>query len=167
MKLYFVRCLMNTAERNIIENSVKYCLLNFKIRGNSRIIASFLHQLLKRQGIEAPAAEGLVYVEIKGLMRPFAHCFNIMSCDIIDGSIYGFALINKTISDLFPLYIVGTPPGHIDYYVNKEIKPETQYIFKNGFLDSVISLLHEYEELKPERFDDLYDSKKQDIFYKL
>jgi len=158
---------MNTAERNIIENSVKYCLLNFKIRGNSRIIASFLYQLLKRQGIEAPAAEGLVYVEIKGLRRPFAHCFNVKSCDIIDGSIYSFALINKTISDLFPLYIVGTPPEHIDYFVSKEIKPESQFIFKNELLDSIISTLHEYQGIRPERFDDLSDSKKQDIFYKL
>lgn len=158
---------MNSDERKIIESLVKYCLVNFKIRGSSRIISSFIYQVLREMDIYAPAVEGIFYADIKGRPRPFVHCFNIRSCDIIDASVYGFALLNKAVEDLFPLYIIGIPPDHMDYYITKELKPDSQQQFKKEFLHSVISELGAYRGRSVERFDDLADSKKQDLFYLL
>jgi len=158
---------MDINERKIIESLVKYCLLNFQVRGSSRIISSFIYQVLREMDIDAPAVEGIFYIEIKGRQRPFVHCFNLRSCDIIDASVYGFALLNKAVGDLFPLYVIGTPPDHMDYYITKEIKPDSQYQFKKEFLHSVISELGAYQGRSVERFDDLADSRKQDLFYLL
>ena len=158
---------MNINERKIIESLVKYCLVNYRTRGSSRIISSFIYQVLREMDIEAPAVEGIFYVELKGRPRPFVHCFNIISCDIIDASVYGFALLNKAVEDLFPLYIIGTPPDHMDYYITKELKPDSQYKFKKEFLHSIISELGAYKGRSVERFDDLSDSRKQDLFYLL
>jgi len=158
---------MDINERKIIECVVRYCLANFQIRGGSRIIASFIYQLLRELDIDAPAVEGIIYVEMKGRQRPLVHCFNVRGCDFIDASVYSFALINKAVGDLFPLYIVGTPPDHISYYITKELKPDSQYQFKKEYLHSVISELCTYQDRSVERFDDLSDSKKQDLFYLL
>jgi hypothetical protein len=158
---------MNIDERRTVENLIKYCLLNFQIKGCSRMISSFIYQALKELGIDAPAVEGIVYVEINGRTRPFVHCFNVISCDIIDGSVYGFALLNKAVGDLFPLYVIGNPPDHMDYCITKEIKPASQYQFRKEFLASVISELDSLSGIRLERFDDLTDSRKQDLFYLL
>jgi hypothetical protein len=158
---------MNIDERKTIESLVKYCLLNFQIRGGSRIISSFIYQVLRELDIDAPAVEGIFYVEMEGRPRPFVHCFNVRGCDIIDASVYGFALLNRAVEDLFPLYIIGTPPDHMDYYITKELKPGSQYHFKKEYLHSVISELGDYRDRSIERFDDLSDSMKQDLFYLL
>lgn len=158
---------MNTDERRTVENLIKYCLLNFQIKGCSRMISSFIYQVLKELDIDAPAVEGIIYVEINGRQRPFAHCFNARSCDIIDGSVYGFALLNKAVGDLFPLYILGDPPDHMEYCITKEIKPASQCQFRKEFLACVISQLDSLSYIQVERFDDLADSLKQDLFYLL
>lgn len=158
---------MNTDERRTIENLIKYCLLNFQIKGCSRLISSFIYQVLKELDIDAPAVEGMIYVEIKGRQRPFVHCFNVRSCDIIDGSVYGFALLNNAVGDLFPLYILGTPPDYMDYSITKEIKPASQCQFRKDFLADLISELDSYSGIQVERFDELSDSRKQDLFYLL
>lgn len=158
---------MNTDERRTVENLIKYCLLNFQIKGCSRIISSFIYQVLKELDIDAPAVEGIIYVEINGRPRPFVHCFNARSCDIIDGSVYGFALLNKAVGDLFPLYILGDPPDHMEYCITKEIKPASQCQFRKEFLACVISQLDSLSYIQVERFDDLADSRKQDLFYLL
>jgi hypothetical protein len=158
---------MDTNERKIIESIVKYCLVNFQVRGSSRIISSFIYQLLRELDIDSPAVEGIIYVEMKGRQRPIVHCFNVSGCDFIDASVYGFALINKAVGDLFPLYIIGTPPDHMEYYITKELKPDSQYQFKKEYLHSVISELCMYRDMPIDRFDDLSDSKKQDLFYLL
>lgn len=158
---------MNTSQRQTVESLLKYCLLNFQIRGGSRIISSFIYQVLRELEIDAPAVEGIVYVEIKGHPRPFAHCFNVSSCDIIDGTVYGFALLNNAVSDLFPLYVLGNPPDHMEYCATKEIKPDTQYKFRKEHLEKVISELDSYRDAALGRFSDLEDSRKQDLFYLL
>jgi hypothetical protein len=108
-----------------------------------------------------------VYVEINGRPRPFVHCFNAISCDIIDGSVYGFPLLNKAVGDLFPLYIPGNPPDHMDYCITKEIKPASSRQFRKEFLASVISELDSCSGIRVERFDNLTDSRKQYLFYLL
>jgi hypothetical protein len=158
---------MDTNERKIIESVVKYCLVNFQVRGSSRIISSFIYQLLRELDIDAPAVEGIIYVQMKGRQRPIAHCFNVRGCDFIDASVYSFALTNKAVGDLFPLYIIGTPPDQMEYYITKEVKPDSQYQFKKEYLYSVISELGTYRDRSVERFDDLSDSRKQDLFYLL
>jgi hypothetical protein len=158
---------MNIDERKTIESLVKYCLVNFKIRGGSRIISAFIYQVLRELDIDAPAVEGIFYVKMKGRPRPFVHCFNVSGCDIIDASVYGFALLNRAVEDLFPLYIIGTAPDHMDYYITKELKPGSQYQFKKQYMHRVISELGDYRDRSLERFDDLSDSMKQDLFYLL
>jgi len=158
---------MDTSQRQTVENLLKYCLLNFQIRGGSRIISSFIYQVLRELDIDAPAVEGIIYVEIKGHPRPFAHCFNVSSCDIIDGTVYGFALLNKAVADLFPLYIIGNPPDHMEYCVTKELKPASQFQFRKEYLEKVISELDLYHNASVERFSDISDSRKQDLFYLL
>lgn len=63
--------------------------------------------------MDVPAVEGLLFVENNGYKRQYAHCFNVCRSDIIEASIYQFALINNTIESLFPLYIVGSIPEFI------------------------------------------------------
>jgi len=47
----------NINESILIESLIKYCLVNFQIRGSSRIISSFIFQVLREMNIEAPAVE--------------------------------------------------------------------------------------------------------------
>jgi len=158
---------MNTDERRIIENLIKYCLLNFQTRGSSRLLSAFVYQVLRELDIDAPAVEGMIYVEINGRARPYAHCFNASGCDIIDGAVYSFALINKAVGGQFPLYVVGDPPDHMEYYITGEFKSGSQPQFSMEFIQTVISELDSYSNVEVERFDDLADSAKKDLFYLL
>ena len=156
---------MNNNEKNLIKSMCKYCLTNYQIQGSSRLISSLIYQLARELDMNVPAVEGILYVDIKGCRRTFAHCFNVMNCEIIDCTIYSYALINKSISDLFPTYIVGTPPDHIDYIVDKEIKPDYQFKFKKDYLNSILSQLNNYDNIQIERFTEYKDAKKQNLFY--
>jgi hypothetical protein len=158
---------MNTDERRVIENLIKYCLVNFQTRGSSRLLSAFIYQVLRELDIDAPAVEGLIYVEIKGQSRPFAHCFNARGCDIIDGAVYSFALINKAVGSQFPLYVVGDPPDHMDYFITGEFKSASQPQFSMELIQAVISELDSYSAVEVERFGDLSDSAKKDLFYLL
>jgi hypothetical protein len=156
---------MNNNEKNAVKNICKFCLTNYQIQGSSRLISSLIYQLCREMGIDAPAVEGILYVDIKGHRRPFSHCFNVINCDIIDCTIYSYALANKSISELFPAYIIGTPPDHLDYVIDKEIKPDSQFKFQKHYLQDIISQLDNYSDVKIERFTEYEDAKKQNLFY--
>lgn len=158
---------MNTDERRSVENLIKYCLVNFQTRGSSRLLSAFIFQVLRELDIDAPAVEGMIYVEINGHSRPFAHCFNASGCDIIDGAVYSFALINKAVGGQFPLYVVGDPPDHMEYCITKEFRSSSQPQFSIEFIQTVISELDSYSDVEVERFDELTDSAKKDLFYLL
>lgn len=151
----------------MIENLLKYCLVNFQTRGSSRLLSAFIYQVLRELDIDAPAVEGVVYVEIMGHARPFAHCFNAHGCDIIDGSIYSLALINKAVGRQFPLYVAGDPPDHMEYCITGELKSGSQPQFGSEFIQAVISALASYSDVEVDRFDELADSAKKDLFYLL
>ncbi len=152
-------------EISTIKNICRYCLSNFQLRDSSRLMSSLIYQLCRELDLDVPAVEGLIYVDINGLRRPFAHCFNVYQSHIVDSSIYSFALLNKSIEGLFPLFIAGTPPDHLDYVVHGEIKYNSQHIFKKEFLNKIISKLGNCSELEIRRFCDLEDAKKESLFW--
>lgn len=115
--------------------------------------------------MDVPAVEGLIFVEVNGYRRQYAHCFNVCGINIIDASIYEFALINKTIENLFPLYIVGNIPPHIEYSVMKEIKFQNQIKFKNHIIKKVIRESENYNNIYISRFSIFDDSKKENLFF--
>ncbi|MGE5628311.1 MAG: hypothetical protein ACM3X7_09365 [Solirubrobacterales bacterium] len=155
---------MNT-NIDIIKNICKYCLVNFEISNSSRLMASLVHQLSRELDIDVPAVEGLMYLDIHGSRRPFAHCFNLFNSNIVDSTIYSYALMNKSLEDLFPLFITGTPPEHLDYVVQREIKYEKQHKFKKEFLVSILSELPKYSNVEIKRFNEYEDGKKKNIFW--
>lgn len=155
---------MNT-DINTIKNICRYCLVNFETCHSSRLMSSLIYQICKELDIDVPAVEGLMYVNINGCRRPFAHCFNIYHGAIIDSTVYSYALMNKSIEGLFPLFIAGTPPDHMDYVVHGEIKYNFQHKFKVQLLDSIISQLDQYSDIEIKRFDEFEDARKKNLFW--
>jgi len=156
---------MNTNDRKLINNICRYCLTNYQIQGSSRLISGLIYQLCKELDMDVPAVEGILYVDINGCRRPFAHCFNVINYEIIDCTIYSYALINKSISNLFPTYIIGTPPDYMDYIIGKEIKLDAQFRFKKDHLNNILSELYNYDNIQIRRFNEREDAKKQNLFY--
>ncbi|WP_081504350.1 hypothetical protein [Clostridium sp.] len=128
-------------------------------------MCSLIYQCCKELDMDVPAIEGLIFVEINGYRRQYAHCFNVCGTNIIDASIYEFALINKIIENLFPLYIVGNIPSHIEYSVMKEIKLQNQIKFKNDIIKKVIRESENYTNIDISRFSIVDDSKKDNLFF--
>lgn len=152
-------------DMSLFHNLCRYLMTNYQVMNSSRIMCSLIYQCCKEFGMDVPAVEGLIFVEVNGYRRQYAHCFNVCGTNIVDASIYEFALINKTIENLFPLYIVGNIPSHIEYSVMKEIKFQNQTKFNNDVIKNIIRESENYNNIKINRFSMFDDSKKENLFF--
>ncbi len=141
-----------------------YCIGNYQVMGSARIMSSFIYQCGKILDMELMAVEGILYVEINGYKRQYAHCFNTYGSSIIDASIYQFALIYKKVEDKFPVYIAGSIPEHIEYKVTGEIKYNNQLKFSDYKLNTVINEVKQGYDFNIDRFSLIEDSKKNNLF---
>lgn len=152
-------------DKGFFENLCKYCIENYQVMSSGRMISSLIYQCCKELGMDATAVEGLLVLEINGYKRQYAHCFNVYKSNIIDASIYQFALMNKAIENMFPLYVVGSMPEHIEYSIMKEIKYENQMRFKKSIVNSIIKSCKEEGSIVVDKFTIIEDSKKKNLFY--
>jgi hypothetical protein len=97
---------------------------------SSRLISSLIYQCGRILEMDLIAVSGILYVEINGYKRQYAHCFNIYKSNIIDASIYQFAMMYQNVEEKFPLYVCTNIPEHIEYKIMDEIKYTTQLKFK-------------------------------------
>lgn len=141
-----------------------YCIDNYQVMGSARLMSSFIYQCGKILDMEIMAVKGILYVDINGYKRQYAHCFNTYRSSIIDASIYQFALIYKKVEDKFPIYIAGSIPEHIEYKVTGEIKYMEQVKFSDNKLNRIISEAKEVNKISIERFSLIEDAKKHDLF---
>lgn len=158
---------MKDTEKEIFTKICSYCIEKYQITNSSPTIASFIYQLCRYMDIDAPACEGILYVEVNGYKRQYAHCFNVYNAQIIDASIYQFALINKPLEQLFPLFIIEALPSHIEYKISNEIKYKNMLKFKHTYLEYVLREISDKKEVEIERFDIIVDSKKENLFMKI
>lgn len=152
-------------DMNLFHNLCKYIMKNYQVMNSSKITSGLIYQCCRELEMDVPAVEGLVFVEVNGYKRQYAHCFNAQGTTIIDASIYEFALINKIIEDLFPLYIAGNVPAHIEYSIIKEIKYENQSKFNKDIINRIIEESQNYGDMIVNRFSMIEDSKKKNLFY--
>lgn len=156
---------MNSEEKVFFENLCKMCIYNYQVLNSSNLISALISQVSRLKGIDVPVIKGILYVEINGYKRNYAHYFNMYKWQVIDATIYGHALLNKNFEELFPVYIVGNEPEHIEYSVLSEVYLDSQFKFKKDFLDSIIYKLDNYKDIKIKRFNEIEDSRKKNLFY--
>lgn len=156
---------MNNEEKIFFKNLCKMCVSNYQIMNSSNLVSSLVSQVARLKGIDVPFMKGILYVEISGRKRNYAHCFNVYRGQVIDASIYSHALLNKNYEELFPLYIVGNEPDHIEYYVLSEVYLDSQFKFQKDFLESIIYKIDSYKDTKIKRFNEIEDSRKKNLFY--
>lgn len=141
-----------------------YCINNYQVMNSSKLIASFVYQCGRILEMDLTAVEGILYVEINGYKRQYAHCFNLYRSNVVDASIYQFAMMYKNVEDKFPLYINANIPEHIEYKVMNEIKYRTQLKFQEEFLNKIIAEVRCSESLSENRFSLVNDSFKENLF---
>ncbi|AKN32549.1 hypothetical protein Ccar_17460 [Clostridium carboxidivorans P7] len=156
---------MNLEKSKMMDTICKYCISRYQVLNNAPILSSLIYQLGRKLQIDIPAIRGILYVEVNGYKRQYAHCFNVYNGQIVDSTIYQYALINKGIEHLFPLYVVGIAPSHIDYSINSEIKYECQFKFKDEYLSKILKDIKDSNDIKLERFSLLEDSKKETLIF--
>lgn len=152
----------NTSD--FLNNLCLYCVSNYEVMNSARIMSSFIYQCGRLLNLDIMAVEGILYVEINGYKRQYAHCFNTYKSNIIDASIYQYALIYKNVENKFPLYISEKLPIHIEYKISNEIKYMNQVKFSKHLLNKVINEAKAATNLKKERFSLMEDNKKENLF---
>lgn len=156
---------MDSREKIFFGNLCKMCIFNYQILNSSDLVSALVSQVARLKGIDVPFIKGILYVEISGRKRSYAHCFNMYKGQVIDATIYGHALFNKNYEELFPLYIVGDEPDHIEYSVLSEVYLDSQFKFRDDFLESIIYKVDNYKDTKIKRFNEVEDSRKKNLFY--
>lgn len=156
---------MNEGERNFFEGLCKICLLKYQVLNSTDMISTLISQASRMKGIDVPFIRGILYVEINNRKRPYAHCFNMYKGQVIDGSIYSYAMLNKNIENAFPLYVVGNEPYGIEYSVNGEVRLDKQFKFKEGFLKDLVEAAPDYANISIKRFSNIEDGRKKNLFY--
>lgn len=156
---------MNSEEKVFFENLCKMCICNYQTLNSSNLVSTLISQVSRLKGIDVPVIRGILYVEIKGHKRNYAHCFNVYKGQVIDASIYGHALINKNFQGLFPLYIIGNEPEHIEYSMLSEVYLDSQFKFEKDFLNNIIYKIDNYKDVSIKRFNEIEDSRKKNLFY--
>ncbi|WP_446899094.1 hypothetical protein ACSVC9_04135 [Clostridium sp. LBM24168] len=159
---------MDKYRRNFFKKLCKYCIDNYTISNSGPIISSLIYSLCKYLDIDAMAVRGILTIHInEKYSKNFAHCFNTYNGIIIDASIYQYAIMNKKIEHLIPIYIVESIPYHIEYTIQKEIPEDYRFKFSHRFLENLIIKIQAMDEknIVPERFDLTEDSRKQNLFY--
>lgn len=149
----------------LIRSICKYCIKEYQILNNGPLISNFIYQLCREIDIVVPSVRGIVSVEIEGYKRQFAHCFNIYNSNIIDATIYQHALMNKSIENLFPIFVAGVVPENIEYIIYEEIKLDSQIKFKRDYLKKVLDEVYLNEDITLSKFNIIEDSKKKSLFY--
>ena len=155
---------MKKTEKELFTKICSYCIRRYQILSNGPIISSLIYQLGRYMDMDVPTCQGILSVEINGYKRQYTHCFNVYNGEIIDASIYQFALINKSIENLFPLFIVGALPQQLEYKISNEIKYINMIKFKDEYLKFVLSEILDEKESKIKRFDISADAKKENLF---
>lgn len=127
-------------------------------------MSSLIYQCGRILEMDLTAVEGILYVEINGYVRQYAHCFNVYKSSILDVSIYQFAMLYKNVADRYPVYICENLPSYVEYKVMHEIKYETQLKFEYKLLTKIIDEVERYENLSEKRFSLKDDNSKQNLF---
>ncbi|ADK14202.1 conserved hypothetical protein [Clostridium ljungdahlii DSM 13528] len=157
---------MNISEKTFLKNVCKYCINKYTISNNGPLIASLIYQICKHEDMDVPAMQGILRIYInKNYSRSFAHCFNVYRGVIVDASLYQYALVNKPIENLFPVYIVDATPPHIEYTIYNEIKKDSQVKFSDKFLENTLKNIKGNSTYPIKRFTLLEDSKKEELFF--
>lgn len=156
---------MNSNERKFFENLCKMCISNYQVLNNADMISTLISQVCRIKDMDVPFVKGILYVEVNNYKRQYAHCFNMYMGNVIDAGIYQFAIMNKKIEELFPMYIAGNEPNHIEYKVMSEVKLDAQFKFKREFLIGAIEKAYQYDNVEINKFNEIEDSKKSNLFY--
>ncbi|MCI1943774.1 hypothetical protein [Clostridium luticellarii] len=157
---------MRKNEKILFENICKYCIGKYTLLSSGPLIPSLICQLCKYADMDVPVIRGILRVQInENYIRSFAHCFNIYNGSIIDASIYEYALTNKAIGHLFPIYILDNIPPHIDYIMQEELVVDSQVKFSEQFLKNSLEKIQNNNLEFVKRFTLIEDSKKENLFY--
>ncbi|MDD3224438.1 MAG: hypothetical protein PHX70_07020 [Clostridium sp.] len=148
-----------------LEKLCAYCISNYTVASSGRLISTLIYQCGRKLDFDISAVEGILYVEINGYKRQYAHYFNVYKSSIIDASIYQYALIYKNVEDRFPLYVAGdNMPSNIEYSIRGEINYFSQFKFKDYMLDKIIENAYNNDIIIPKRFSNIEDGKKKNLF---
>lgn len=156
---------MNNCERSFFEGLCKMCISNYQILNNANMVSTLISQICRIKEMDVPFVKGILYVNVNNYKREYAHCFNMYRGNVIDASIYQYAIMNRNISKLFPTYIIGNEPDHIEYMVMSEVKYDSQFKFDKEFLNKLLHNIDEYTYMKIPQFNEIDDSKKKNLFY--
>lgn len=157
---------MDESKKNFLKNICKYCINNFIISNSGPIIPSLIYELCKFLDMDAMAVRGILTIHINNqFSRSFAHCFNICDGIIIDSTIYQYAIMNRQIEHIIPMYIVENFPYYIDYTIQNELPQTCYFKFSEKFLKNTIRKLQSNEYPNPKKFDIIQDSKKHNLFF--
>lgn len=133
---------MKESEKNFLKSLCKYCISKYTISNSGPLISSLIYQLCKYVDIDVPVIQGVLRVHINdNYSRSFAHCFNVYKGIVLDASIYQFALTNRAIGHLFPVYVFGNVPAHIDYIMERILTVDFQTKFSKNFWKMYLEML--------------------------
>ncbi|AYD40571.1 hypothetical protein D4Z93_08525 [Clostridium fermenticellae] len=152
-------------KRDFLTKICKYCVSTYQISNSAPIISDFIYYICKEVELDVPQVHGTVTLQINGSKKQFSHCFNVYNSIIVDASIYSLALINKSLTELLPLYIVGYPPYEIDYHIYTSIRHIPQVKFDQLFLNKVLSEIDNIPDINISKFNSTDDSKKTNLFF--
>ena len=157
---------MNNSEKAFLKNVCKYCIDNYTISNNGPLIASLIDQLCLHVNMDVPAVQGILHLRINdNCSRSFAHCFNVYNGSIIDASIYQYALIYRSIENLFAIYVVQNTPDYIDYRIDAKMNRKHRFKFNKKLLQNILEDIKNFNSPEIKRFNLNEDSKKKNLFY--
>ncbi|MBV4415549.1 hypothetical protein [Clostridium tyrobutyricum] len=157
---------MDTNKKRFLKNICKYCVSNYMVSNSSPIMSSLIYHICKFLDMDSMAVQGIVTLHINEFSsKSFAHCFNVCDGIIIDASIYEYALINRRISHIIPMYIVDSIPYNISYTVQNEIPIDYRFKFSNKFVNNIINEIKFVDDIYLGKFNLIDDAKKKNLFY--
>ncbi|APM38640.1 hypothetical protein [Clostridium kluyveri] len=157
---------MKISEKAFFKNVCKYCIDKYTISNNGPLMASLINQLCNRIDMDVPAVQGILCLRINdNYSRSFAHCFNVYNGNIIDASIYQYALIYRSIESLFPTYVVQNTPDYIDYRIDNKMSIRHNVKFNEELLENILKNIEDKDLPEIKRFNLNEDSKKENLFY--
>lgn len=156
---------MKTEEKELFIKICKFCINKYQVINSAPLISSFIYEVCRKAELDVPAVEGILHVEVNGRIRQYSHCFNVFNSTIIDASIYQFALLNQSIENIFPLFVVGDTPEVLDYSILHEIKKGSRMTFSSNLIESTLQSIISQKKTELKRFKLEEDIKKQNLFY--
>lgn len=156
---------MKTEEKDFLIKICRFCINKYQVINSAPLMSSFIYELCKKSEMDVPAVEGILHVEVNGRILQYSHCFNVFNSTIIDASVYQFALMNKSIENIFPLFVVGDAPETLDYSILHEIRKGSRTTFSSNLIESTLKAAGSQEQIELKRFSLEEDAKKQNLFY--